>query len=99
MTQARGMAMKLRIMQVRRLGASQARWLSILPVVAAIAGLPALPAQAQPVDCLPMQQKLVPIPEIVTDDAGHLRGTIVLDHHLAPAHFPIPLPAPTVPRA
>ena len=53
--------------------------LSILLVTAAIIGLPVLSARAAPVDCLPIQQTLVKIPEIVTDGAGHLRGTVLLN--------------------
>src|SRR5260370_31068682 len=60
-------------------------------------GLAGVWAQAQPVDCPPMQQKLVPIPEIVTDDVGHLRGTIVLDDQLERVNFRIPLGGGNVP--
>jgi len=50
--------------------------LCVVIVASSVAG--ALGACA-PVDCLPMQQALVKIPEIVTDGAGHLRGTVVLN--------------------
>jgi FtsP/CotA-like multicopper oxidase with cupredoxin domain len=64
------------------------RWLSILPAIAAIVGLPALPAQAQS-GCLPMQQPLVKIPEIVSS-GGVLHGTILLNDEFQRINFRVP---------
>ena len=73
--------------------------LSILLVTAAIIGLPVLSARAAPVDCLPIQQTLVKIPEIVTDGAGHLRGTVLLNDQEERVTFRIPLGGGNVPGA
>ena len=73
--------------------------LSILLVIVAIVGLPVLTARAAPVDCLPMQQALVKIPEIVTDGAGHLRGTVLLNDQEERINFRIPLGSGNVPGA
>ena len=73
--------------------------LSILWVIVAIVGLPVLSAHAAPVDCLPMQQALVKIPEIVTDGAGHLRGTVLLNDQEERVNFRIPLGGGNVPGA
>ena len=69
--------------------ASPPRWLLILIGIAAIVGSHALSARAQQVDCLPMQQSLVKIPEIVSSD-GFLRGTILLNDQLERINFRTP---------
>jgi hypothetical protein len=78
-------------MKRRVTGVPRTLWLSMLAAVAAIAGLLPLSAQAQPIPCLPIQQPLVKIPEIVTDGQGHLRGTIqVIDQQeLIPYRIPL----------
>lgn len=70
-------------------GASPPRWLWILTVLAVMSGFPALSAQAASVDCLPMQQPLVKIPEIVSG-GGRLRGTVLLNDELQRVNFRTP---------
>src|SRR4051794_25024509 len=57
--------------------------------LAAIAGFSAEPARAAPIDCLPMQQPLVRIPEIVSN-SGILHGTILLNDELQRIAFRTP---------
>ncbi len=68
-------------------GASPPRWLWILTVLAVMSGFLALSAQAASVDCLPMQQPLVKIPEIVSG-GGRLRGTVPVERRTATGQFP-----------
>ena len=57
-----------------RLGA---RWLAAMPLAAALICLPSVVAQAGP--CLPINQKLLPLPEIRSNPQTHvLKGTILL---------------------
>jgi FtsP/CotA-like multicopper oxidase with cupredoxin domain len=71
-------------------GIPRTLWLSILSAIIAIGGLPALSAQAQPIPCLPIQQPLVKIPEIITDGQGHLRGTILVNDQEERINFRTP---------
>src|SRR5205809_7036400 len=60
-----------------RAGALVRRSLAALPVAAALVALQAVAAQAGP--CLPINQKLLPLPEIKSDAKTHvLKGTILL---------------------
>src|SRR3954454_16830805 len=60
----------------------------------AIAGFLAGPAHAAPIDCLPMQQALIKIPEIASDN-GVLGRTILLTDELHPV--PTRTPPQSVP--
>jgi FtsP/CotA-like multicopper oxidase with cupredoxin domain len=86
--------MKTRLVWVQRI---RSYCLAILPTLIAILGLAASSAHAQEVTCLPIQQDLVKIPEIVTDGQGHLRGTIQLGDQQERIAFRIPLGAGNVP--
>jgi FtsP/CotA-like multicopper oxidase with cupredoxin domain len=57
--------------------AGAGRWLAAASATAAAMLFPALPAHAQWIECAPLQQPLIQIPEIVSQD-GRLRGTILL---------------------
>jgi FtsP/CotA-like multicopper oxidase with cupredoxin domain len=79
-------------------GLSRVRLLVLLlPVIAATFGLTALPAWAQQQPCLPTQQDLVKIPEIVDDGHGHLRGTVQLIDQQELIPYRIPLGGGNVP--
>jgi FtsP/CotA-like multicopper oxidase with cupredoxin domain len=85
-------------MKTRRSGLSRVRILCLLLVAIAVTlGLVALPARAQEQPCLPTQQDLVKIPEIVTDGQGHLRGTIQLIDQQQLVAYRIPLGVGNVP--
>ena len=82
--------MKLRVIQSQQIRAwSARRRLSILSAIVALVAVPMLSAQAQPVDCLPMQQPLVKIPEMVSKD-GRLRGTFLLTDQQERINFRTP---------
>lgn len=84
--------MKFRIMRPKALDAwAGSRRRSLLAAIVAIMGLSAMSARAQQtVDCLPMQQPLVKIPEIVSHN-GRLHGTILLNDELQRINFRTPL--------
>jgi FtsP/CotA-like multicopper oxidase with cupredoxin domain len=84
--------MKTRLTGLSRIGTLRV----LLPAVTTTLGL-ALPAVAQEQPCLPTQQDLPKIPEIVTDDHGHLRGTIQLIDQQELIPYRIPLGAGNVP--
>jgi FtsP/CotA-like multicopper oxidase with cupredoxin domain len=72
--------------------ASTLRWLWIgltSATLIAASGFPLQSAQAASVDCLPMQQPLVKIPEIVSHN-GVLRGTMLLNDELQRVNFRTP---------
>lgn len=81
-------------MKTRFAGLSRVSLLALL--LPAIVVLVELPAQAQQ-PCLPTQQDLVKIPEIVTDGHGHLRGTIQLIDQQELIPYRIPLGGGNVP--
>lgn len=85
-------------MTTRLAGLLQVRLLFlVLTTFAMLLGPAAKPAQAQQPSCLPTQQDLVKIPEIVDDGHGHLRGTIQLIDRQELIPYRIPLGAGKVP--
>ena len=60
-----------------------------LTVLLALIAFQVLPAMAAPVDCVPMQQDLVKIPEIAAS-GGRLRGTILLNDQQERLNFRTP---------
>jgi FtsP/CotA-like multicopper oxidase with cupredoxin domain len=85
-------------MKLHLAGLSRVRLLFLVLAATTIAlGLTALPAWAQEQPCLPTQQALVKIPEIVDDGHGHLRGTIQLIDQQELIPYRIPLGGGNVP--
>ncbi|HET6305928.1 MAG TPA: hypothetical protein VFG12_02000, partial [Rhodopila sp.] len=77
---------------------SRVRMLFVLLAGIAVTLFLAAPhARAQTTPCLPTQQDLVKMPEIVTDGQGHLRGTIQLVDRQELIPYRIPLGAGNVP--
>lgn len=85
-------------MKMRLTPSSRFRMLCVLLSAIAVAlGVAASPARAQNTPCLPTQQNLVKIPEIVTDGQGHLRGTIQLIDQQELIPYRVPLGVGNVP--
>ncbi len=93
--------MKTRLIGLRRIRSYRlpVRLAPVLLTPVLLVGLGAPSGHAAPVDCLPMQQPLVKIPEIVTDGAGHLRGTVLLNDEEERINFRVPLGGGNVPGA
>ena len=85
-------------MKTRLAGLLQVRLLFlVLTTIAMSLGPVVGPAQAQQQSCLPTQQDLVKIPEIVDDGQGHLRGTMQLIDQQELIPYRIPLGGGNVP--